>query len=371
MNLPFTQTKEYLSWHEAVGHKTFYKEFYEYENIDSGEEIEFQISDLGDREKEIEKKKKVLAICASVIIETRVGNILYVPYGPALISPFDKGGLRGVLSIEDEIQNYLYNLAKKENCFFVRFENFIHGDKMEKNFSLAGQFYGRNFSPFLSPGKSVFQAPIKTFAKEGIFQPRVEWWLDLAESEENIYNNFHKDHRYSIRRAEKENIQVEIVSENLENYFSIFWQLLSTTSERDEFSLYSENYYKQILTLGKAGELEKFLVFTKIQGEYVSAALIVISGEVANLVFAGSQNEKRELGFNHLMQWEAIKESKKRGCKIYNFGGITDGVYGKNGLVGVTKFKQRFGGYKKFHGNFVDLPVKKFLYFLYIFRKML
>ena len=64
MNIPFTQTKEYLSWHEAVGEKTFYKEFGSF-------------------------------VCASLIIELRVGKVLYVPYGPALVSPLAKGGLRG------------------------------------------------------------------------------------------------------------------------------------------------------------------------------------------------------------------------------------------------------------------------------------
>jgi lipid II:glycine glycyltransferase (peptidoglycan interpeptide bridge formation enzyme) len=326
MSIPFTQTKEYLSWHEAVGEKTFYKEFGSF-------------------------------VCASLIIELRVGKVLYVPYGPTQITK--------------EIIDYLRELAKKENCVFVRLENELEKEKIHS--ALRGDKqniypYDRNvFSLFFA---NTFLPFKKTFAKEGIFQPRVEWWLSLNETEENIYNNFHKDHRYSVRRAEKEGIEVEIVEENLENYFSHFWSLLKETSERDGFSLYAEEYYKAIFK-NVDGGMKKFLVFTKSEEKYLSVALVVINDKVANLVFAGSVSEKRELGFNHLMQWEAIKQAKKYACEIYNFGGVYENGYGKPGLKGVTNFKKRFGGYSQFHGDFIDLPIKKLHYFLYILRKMI
>ena len=153
---------------------------------------------------------------------------------------------------------------------------------------------------------------------------------------------------------------------------------MQVTSARDEFSLYNENYYKQIFKSGNEvheHELKKFLVFTKLGGEYLSVALIVAKDKVANLVFAGSVSERREFGFNHLMQWSAILEAKKHACEIYNFGGISENIdgrnYGKRSLIGVTNFKKKFGGYAKFHGNFLDIPVQKFRYYIYIFRKML
>lgn len=323
MSIPFTQTKEYLSWHEAVGEKTFYKEFDSFD-------------------------------CASLIIDLRIGKVLYVPYGPAHTTP--------------EVLEYLTQLAKKENCVFVRLE-----DGSDKKLWLFGEM-NRTYTPpiqnfFSSP--SLVQPPKKSFAKEGIFQPRVEWWLDLKEREENIYNNFHKDHRYSIRRAEREGVEVEIVESDFEQHFSTFWNMIKETSERDGFLLHEENYYKAIFTNPAPDGMKKFLIFTKKDSQHLSTALVVINDKVANLVFAGSISEKRELGFNHLMQWEAIKKSKEMGLDYYNFGGIHHNGYGKPGLKGVTNFKMRFGGLVKFHGDFIDIPLKKFRYFLYIFRKML
>ena len=251
----------------------------------------------------------------------------------------------------------------------------MENTKNEKDTALWGDkqnIYpgGQNLFHFFN----LMQPPKKSFAKEGIFQPRVEWWLGLSEAEESIYNNIHKDHRYSIRRAEKEGIEVEIVEENLENYFSHFWSLLKETSERDGFSLYEEDYYRAIFKSNEGindNRMKNFLVFAKQEEKYLSVALVVINDKVANLVFAGSVSEKRELGFNHLMQWEAIKKSKSLGCDVYNFGGIYENGYGKPGLKGVTNFKKRFGGYAQFHGDFIDLPIKKVRYFLYILRKMI
>ncbi len=337
MNIPFTQTREYLSWHEAVGEKTFYKEFGS-------------------------------SVCASLIINLKIGKVLYVPYGPALVSPLTKGGLRGV---ETEILNYLKDLAKKENCVFVRLEKYdaekISNSEADEHSALSSTFH--IFSASL---QTKIYPPKKSFAREGIFQPRVEWWLNLNDTEENLLNRIHKDNKYSIRRAERENIKIEIIEENLESHFSDFWNLLKETSERDGFSLYEENYYKQIFANNQTSEdIKKFLVFTKLEDKYMSVALIVIADKVANLVFAGSVSEKRELGFNHLMQWEATKHSKKMGCEIYNFGGIFENGYGKQSLQGVTNFKKRFGGFAKFHGDFVDIPIKRIRYFLYILRKMI
>lgn len=329
MSVPFTQTKEYLKWHEAVGTETFY--------------LEFNISDDGrDFNLEEEKEYVTIGFASCIILNLKFGKVLYVPYGPYFFTePTEKEKNKVVKIIRD--------LAKKEKCVFARIED------QKKIFKKS---------------KYLVKPPKKTFASEGIFQPRMEWWLDINENEENVYERIHKDHKYSIRRAEREGVEVLIVRENLDEYFSYFWELLNQTSVRDGFKLYEKKYYEQIFK-NKQQELKKFLVLTKVNGEFTSTALVVISQEIANLVFAGSVGERRELGFNHLMQWEAIKESKRHKCKIYNFGGIHEKGYGKGTLAGVTSFKKKFGGYTRFHGNFYDIPVKKLQYLAYLTYKML
>ena len=48
----------------------------------------------------------------------------------------------------------------------------------------------------------------------------------------------------------------------------------------------------------------------------------------------------------YLLQWDAIREAKKRQCTAYDFLGISPDGRGK--LAGVTEFKLRFNPEKKY-----------------------
>lgn len=365
INIPFTQTKEYLSWHEAVGTSTFYLEFFRDAEKENVEVMDFQIDD---EEKSLLKNRR-FAVAACVVLNLRIGKVLYVPYGPYFIT--DPTEVEKLNVIKE-----LYNLAKKENCVFVRLENSLMGEREEKIFvdrrKAADEEAGRNQAESSGRKNSFFmyRPNKKTFAKEGIFQPRMEWWLDMRGTEEDLLNRMHKDHRYSIRRAEKENVGVEIINKNYYEHFEEFYNLMLETGERNGFGIYDRRYYEAVFKSLESGGMRGFLAFAKIDDKFVSVALIIISGRTANFVFGGSNNYKREFGANLYLQYKCILESKSYGCEVYNFGGITENGYGKKSLEDLTKYKKKFGGYAKFHGDFLDIPIKKLGYFLYILRKM-
>ena len=67
------------------------------------------------------------------------------------------------------------------------------------------------------------------------------------------------------------------------------------------------------------------------------------------------------------MQWKAIKEAKKRGCKIYDFWGYEDPVKNpKHPYSGPTLFKMGFGGYKEEYVKTQDLIISKKYWINYI-----
>jgi lipid II:glycine glycyltransferase (peptidoglycan interpeptide bridge formation enzyme) len=71
------------------------------------------------------------------------------------------------------------------------------------------------------------------------------------------------------------------------------------------------------------------------------------------------------------LQWEAIKEAKSRGCKIYDFWGYTDPKkYPKHPWAGPTLFKMGFGGYNKEYMKAQDLPLCKRYRLIYFFEKL-
>lgn len=319
MNIPFTQTKDYLKWQEAVGNKTFYKEYFDNEN-------------------------KLVAVCAAVVLNLRIGKVLYCPFGPMVENQ----------NHLNEIILDLKSFAKKNNCFFIRLES---EKKLKNNFF------------------SLFSPPVKSYSKEGIFQPRLEWCLDISKSVEEVYENFSKNCKYSIRRSEKENIEVKVITENFESYLSDFLKIMQETSDRNSFLNHEDKYFKTVFETLNDKSVKGFLVYSKIDEIIVNMAVIVLDheGRRSNYLFGGSRDYKREYGSTFRTQWEAIKQAKIMGAQEYNFGGIVDeyegNIFGKKSLAGVTNFKKQFSGYPKFNGYFLDIPIKKFKYFLYILKK--
>jgi lipid II:glycine glycyltransferase (peptidoglycan interpeptide bridge formation enzyme) len=90
--------------------------------------------------------------------------------------------------------------------------------------------------------------------------------------------------------------------------------------------------------------------FTKNQGLYY---------------YGASSNVKRNLMAPYLVQWEAIKMAKERGCEYFDFMGIADPANPGDRLAGVTEFKLKFGGEAvKFQAPF-HIVNKKLVYSIY------
>ena len=66
----------------------------------------------------------------------------------------------------------------------------------------------------------------------------------------------------------------------------------------------------------------------------------------------------------YLLQWEQIKEAKKRGCIEYDFWGIDDKKW-----PGVTRFKKGFGGQEITYPGAFDLIFQPIWYRLYKIAK--
>jgi peptidoglycan pentaglycine glycine transferase (the first glycine) len=59
------------------------------------------------------------------------------------------------------------------------------------------------------------------------------------------------------------------------------------------------------------------------------------------------------LNLPYFIVWEAMKEAKKRGCKIWDFEGIYDARWPNKSWLGFSHFKKSFGGEEiEFPGSF-------------------
>ena len=61
----------------------------------------------------------------------------------------------------------------------------------------------------------------------------------------------------------------------------------------------------------------------------------------------GGSIEKPHTGAMNLLHWECIKYFKSKGVKKYDFVGARDSVDEDSKIKGIQRFKERFGGEKK------------------------
>jgi len=266
-------------------------------------------------------------------------SYLYIPYGPVTKNTSEDFFVN--LKLE------LKQIAKTENAVFVRLD----------------------FTPFVSNNilsKFFTKAPFYTY-HSAYFQPRAEWFLGLEKSENDLLAAMHEKTRYSIRLAERKEIAAEIILEDFEKYFEIFYELILQTAKRNGFSIHQKNYYEGIFQ--NLHKTNAYLSVAKHGQKILAIDLIIVFGKIANYVFGGSSNEERNRMPTYLAQWKAICHAKKLNCDFYNFGGITTENKIYKGWDGLTLFKKKFGGKEITHSDFFDVVVNPFWYHLYNFRK--
>lgn len=263
-------------------------------------------------------------------------SFLYIPHGPVLLATCDMR----------QVKKELSQTAKEENVVFVRFDFY---------------FYNSNYGSTRDLDKFFKKTPNYAYYSS-YFQPKYEWILDLGKSEEKLLQNMHPKTRYNIHLAENKNIQIEIVSNNFEKYFDIFYELLSQTAQRNKFYLHSENYYRNVFKT--LNEKDSFLALACYGDKILAANLILLFGETAYFLFGGSSDEYKNLMAPHLAHWHGILEARRRNYTKYNFGAI-NGM----GWEGISRFKKGFGGQLLEYSDSYDLVSKSFWYWLYNLRK--
>lgn len=278
--------------------------------------------------------KKELADIALVIkIRSRRGNFLFIPH--CIISETKH------LKI---LHEYLIDIAKKENFSFIRIAPLLENtqDNQKKFADLK-----------------YINAPIYMHAER-------TWVLDLERSEEKLLNGMRKTTRYLIKRADRDEVIIEKRSD--EKAFDDFWRIYKVTAEREQFVPYSLKYVKNEYEEFNKNNNALFL-FGKVSQEYYASALILFTKSSGFYHQGASIHTKFPVTYR--LQWEAIKEAKKRGCKIYNFWGILQKGRTPKDWGGLTLFKTGFGGRQVDYVTTQDFIISPKYYLTYLYELFL
>jgi peptidoglycan pentaglycine glycine transferase (the first glycine) len=279
---------------------------------------------------------KVISVALVAKIAARRGIFLLVQH----LVPADKAVLETLLAKLKEIGN-------QERAVFIRLAPLWL--KNEENIKIFKDLGFR-------------EAPMHANAYEAT------WKLDITPSEEDLMKNMRKTTRYLIRQAQKNpGITIEKNSE-LEG-LEIYQNLNREVAKRQNFTAFSDNYIKnEFEVFSKNNQCLWF--FGKYNGEIAAAALVIFWQGRGFYHQAASLAKFAKLSIPYFLQWEAIKEAKNRGCKLYDFWGYTDPQkYPKHPWAGPTLFKMGFGGYNREYIKTQDLALSKKYWLTYIFEK--
>jgi lipid II:glycine glycyltransferase (peptidoglycan interpeptide bridge formation enzyme) len=152
--------------------------------------------------------------------------------------------------------------------------------------------------------------------------------------------------RYNIRLAQKKGVTVFPT-----NDLDTFHQLMQVTGQRDAFGVHSLDYYRRAYDLfHPRGECELFLA--KLEGEALGGLMVFARGERAWYFYGASSDRRREVMPTYLLQWEAMRWARSRGCTSYDLWGVPDTdeqaleaqfTERADGLWGVYRFKRGLG----------------------------
>jgi len=192
--------------------------------------------------------------------------------------------------------------------------------------------------------------------------------IPIDGSEETILAKMKPKCRYNIRLAEKKGITVRAWDD-----IPAFHEMMTVTGGRDNFGVHSLEYYQRAYELfNPKGTCE--LLVAEYEGKPLASLMVFAKGNRAWYVYGASNDHERNRMPTYLLQWQAIRWAKARGCEEYDLWGVPDEneetleaefESRHDGLWGVYRFKRGFGGEVKRAAQALDRVYNPLLYWLY------
>ena len=295
---------------------------------------------------------KLVGVMLSVVEKAKRGRYLTVPGGPIIDwqNP----------NLVDTFVKKIKNIAKEQNCVFVR---------------VRPQLESSKFSKSLFKRYGFINAPMHLHAE-------LTSQLDITKPEDELLKGMRKTTRYEIKKAIKQGIKVTVYSSSevdastesrslndissrqartvnfTRSLIKEFYDLQMETARRQKFVPFSYNFlYEQFKVF--ADTKHALLYNARFNSKLLAQAFVIFYGKEAVYHYGASTDEGRRYPGAHLIQWEAILEAKKRGMTRYNFWGVSPTDKPDHRFSGLSLFKRGFGGQDFEYLHAQDLIINK------------
>jgi len=290
------------------------------------------------------EKKSLKTIALVIKIKAKRGNFLFIPHGPIFQSTINNKQI-AIKPIITQLLNYLISLAKYENYSFIRIAPSL--ENTPENQQLFSELGFR-------------KAPIYMHAER-------LWVLDLNKSEDELLNEMRKTTRYLVKRAVRDGVIIEKRTD--QKAIDDFWKIYEETAKRENFVPFSRDFIKkEFEAFHKTGNT--LFLFGKVHPTGVLASALIIFTKSTAFYHQGASIHTK-IPVTYLLQWEAIKEAKRRGCLFYNFWGILQEGRTPKNWQGLTLFKTGFCGKQIDYLPTQDFIISPKYYLTYLYEKFL
>lgn len=287
-------------------------------------------------------KKEPVGLALMSKIRAKRGTFLLIQHGP-VIGPGEKK--------KDLFQTFLEELkkiGKKERATFIRINPLWERNKENQGFLNSLGFR---------------EAPMHANAYEAT------WKLDITLSEDELLKNMRKTTRYLIRQS-LNNQDITVEKSEKPDDVEIYQKLNQEVAKSQKFTPFSFKYIKNEFEIfSKNGKALWF--FGKYKNEIIASAFVIFWSNIGFYHQAALSPKYHKIPIAYFLQWEAIKEAKKRGCFLYDFWGYVDPKKNpKHPWAGPTLFKMGFGGRPCEYLKTQDFPLSKKYWFTFLFEKL-
>ena len=268
-------------------------------------------------------------------------SILYLPKGPLLDWTNE--------SLRTRVLNDLQSFAKKQGAIFLKCDPDV----------VLGTGVPRSAEDAEEKSGAVITSELKRrgweYASDQIqFKNTVV--IDLNPTEDELLARMKQKTRYNIRLAEKKGVSLRVGK--LED-LPMLYKMYAETSVRDGFVIRDEAYYKTAWELfmknqSPVSSLQPPItnyqlphtepLIAEVNNQPVAAIFVFYFAGRAYYVYGMSRDAHREKMPMYLLQWEAMKRAKARGCTDYDLWGAPDVFDESDSMWGVYRFKEGLGG---------------------------
>lgn len=237
-------------------------------------------------------RQKMGAQVDRFIIEKSAGEVFF--YQLPLL-PFTIGHCPKINFINQQLIDHLRFLGQKRHALFIKIEPHLLADSQSEK---------KSTSLGLRRGREIFS--------------QYTMIINLCQTEDQLLTGFTPKTRYNIRLAKRKG--VEVIEDNSDAAFNIYWQLTQKTTSRQGFYAHNRDYHKKMWgEMNQAGIAHLFLA--KYQKETLAAWILFKFKDTLYYPYGASSRKHRQVMPSNLLMWEAILFGKRNGCRQFDLWG--------------------------------------------------